>query len=76
MMLPPKYIQMYLFIRAKCLAKLCPYIHMNNFPAFTEKGKKNGTSICHPNLFLALVLQLKPIISDWHLEKVETSSFN
>lgn len=59
-MLPPKCLQMDLFIRAKCLAKLCPYIHMNNFPGFTGKKKSNkGTSICHPNLFLALVLQLK-----------------
>lgn len=57
-MLQPKYLQMYLFFCAKCLAKLCPYIHMNNFPGFT--GKKNKrTSICHPNLFLALVLQIK-----------------
>lgn len=44
-MLPPKYLQMYLFIRAKCLAKLCPYIHTNNFPGFTGKEKKGNINM-------------------------------
>lgn len=67
-MLSPKYLPLYLLIRARCLAKLCPYIHVSSFVGFTGKKRTKRTPICHANLFLALILLLKDDHSELALE--------
>lgn len=54
--LSPKYFQMYWFICARCLAKLCDYIHISSLAGFREK---RTPPVCNANLFLTLILLLK-----------------